>query len=153
VALTGYLVDTSALAKSEHAPRVQTRIEELATQRLLYRCGVIELEILRSARSPAEYEQRRTDLSAAFVDLPITPRVIARSLEVQRALAAASQHRGVSLPDLIIAACAEVHDAAVVHYDADYDRIAAITGQPVEWVVPSGSVERPATNAAPDQAT
>jgi hypothetical protein len=141
VALTGYLVDTSALAKSMHDPEIQARIEQLGTQRLLYRCGIIDLEMLRSAIYPADYERRRADRFSAYTDLPITPRVIERSLEVQRALAAASQHRGVSLPDLIIAACAEVHDAAVVHYDADYDRIAAITGQPVEWVVPRGSVE------------
>lgn len=143
MALTGYLVDTSALAKSGQHPQVQARIEQLGTQRLLYRCGVVDLEVLRSAQSPADYERRWADLSSGFTDLPITPRVIDRSREVQRALAAASQHRGVSLPDLIIAACAEVHDAAVVHYDADYDRIAAVTGQPVEWVVPRGSIEPP----------
>lgn len=140
MALTGYLVDTSALARARQDPQVQTRIEQLATQRLLYRCGIVDLEMLRSAVSPADYEQRRTDLASSFTDLPITPRVIGRSLEVQRALAAKSQHRGVSLPDLIVAACAELHEAAVVHYDADYDRIAEVTGQPVEWVVPRGSV-------------
>lgn len=140
MALTGYLVDTSALARARQDPQVQTRIEQLATQRLLYRCGIVDLEMLRSAVSPADYEQRRTDLASSFTDLPITPRVIGRSLEVQRALAAKSQHRGVSLPDLIIAACAELHEAAVVHHDADYDRIAEVTGQPVEWVVPRGSV-------------
>jgi predicted nucleic acid-binding protein len=145
LALTGYLVDTSALAKSEQSPHVQTRIEQLGTQRLLYRCGIVDLEVLRSARSPTDYERRRGDRFAAYVDLPITPRVIERSLEVQRELAAISQHRGVSLPDLIVAACAEVHDAAVVHYDADYDRIAAVTGQPVEWVVPQGSLQEPTT--------
>ena len=44
------------------------------------------------------------------------------------------------LPDLIIAATAEEHGATVLHYDADYDRIAAVTGQPVEWVAPRGSL-------------
>jgi hypothetical protein len=28
----------------------------------------------------------------------------------------------------------------VLHYDDDYDRIAAVTGQPAQWVVPRGSV-------------
>lgn len=143
MALTGYLIDTSALAKSEHSAEAQERIERLATQRLLYRCGITDLEILRSAVSPADYEARRAELISGFVDLPITPRVIERSLQVQRELAATSHHRGVSLPDLIIAACAEVNDAAVVHYDADYDRIAVVTGQPVEWVIPRGSPEQP----------
>lgn len=138
MALTGYLVDTSALAKSQHSHRIRTRIEQLGAQRPLYRCGIVDLEVLRSATSPADYERRRADRFSAYIDLPITPQVIQRALEVQRLLAAASQHRGVPLPDLIIAACAEVHGATVVHHDADYDRIAEITGQPVEWVLPDG---------------
>ena len=48
--------------------------------------------------------------------------------------------RTVPLPDLLIAAVAEQHGIAVVHYDADYDRIAAITNQPTLWVVPRASV-------------
>jgi hypothetical protein len=32
------------------------------------------------------------------------------------------------------------HGATVRHYDADYDRIAAVTGQPVEWVAARGSL-------------
>lgn len=44
------------------------------------------------------------------------------------------------LPDLLIAACAEAAGLTVLHYDADYDRIASLTNQPVQWVVPRGSV-------------
>ena len=44
------------------------------------------------------------------------------------------------LPDVLIAAAAERHRVTVLHYDHDDDRIAAVTGQPVEWVVPAGSV-------------
>lgn len=44
------------------------------------------------------------------------------------------------LPDLIIAATAELHQATVLHYDAGYDHIARITGQAVEWVAPKGSL-------------
>jgi predicted nucleic acid-binding protein len=44
------------------------------------------------------------------------------------------------LPDLIIAATAEQHGATVLHYDADYERIAEITGQPTEWIVERGSL-------------
>lgn len=63
-----------------------------------------------------------------------------RALEVHRLLAAQSQHRNFRLPDLIIAATAEVHGATVLHYDIGYDRIAAVTGQPVEWVAAKGSL-------------
>ena len=44
------------------------------------------------------------------------------------------------MPDLLIAAVAEQHRVTVLHYDADYDRIAEITGQPMRWIVPRSSV-------------
>jgi len=28
-----------------------------------------------------------------------------------------------------------------LHYDADFDLIAGVTGQPTEWIVPRGSVD------------
>lgn len=55
-------------------------------------------------------------------------------------LAERSQHRAVTLPDLLIAACAERAGLTVLHYDADFDRIAEVTGQATEWIVPRGSV-------------
>lgn len=56
-------------------------------------------------------------------------------------LAESSRHRGVSLPDLLIAACAEAHGMTVLHHDSDYELISSVTGQPVEWVVPRGSAD------------
>jgi predicted nucleic acid-binding protein len=50
------------------------------------------------------------------------------------------RHRSVPLPDLIIAACAEAAGLTVLHYDADYERVAKLTGQRVRWVVPRGTV-------------
>jgi predicted nucleic acid-binding protein len=38
-----------------------------------------------------------------------------------------------------VAAAAEEHDLTVVHYDADFDLIAAVTGQRCRWIVPAGS--------------
>lgn len=142
MALSGYLIDTSVIHRQTY-PVVSDHVERLGVQRPLYRCALIELEVLYSAVSPADFERRRTALNNGFVDLPITPNVMTRALDTQRQLAVTSQHRGVSLPDLIIAACAQEHEATVVHYDSDYDRIAMITGQPVEWVVPRGSLHPP----------
>jgi hypothetical protein len=64
---------------------------------------------------------------------------VQRALQVQRLLAQRSQ-RGRKIPDLLIAAAAEQLDLTVLHYDADFDAIAAVTGQRCEWVVPAGSV-------------
>lgn len=71
---------------------------------------------------------------------PMTDEVWDRALEVQRELSARGELRAVKFPDLLIAATAERHGLAVVHYDADYHRIADFTGQQVEWVVPAGTV-------------
>ena len=63
-----------------------------------------------------------------------------RSREVQSARVERGQHRAVSVPDLLIAATAEIEGLTVLHYDADFDLIAEITGQSMEWVVPRGSI-------------
>ena len=48
--------------------------------------------------------------------------------------------RAVGLPDLLIAAVAEREHVTVVHYDGDYELIAQVTRQPVQWMVPRGTV-------------
>jgi len=60
---------------------------------------------------------------------------------VQAALANESQHRGIKPADLLIAAAAECADLVVLHYDRDYDRIAKVTGQRVEWIVAAGTAD------------
>jgi len=79
----------------------------------------------------ALHGQRWMDVSTAAME---------RAMDVHRLLAVSSQHRHFRLPDLIIAATAEQYGATVLHHDADYDRIAAVTGQPVEWVAEQGSL-------------
>jgi predicted nucleic acid-binding protein len=51
---------------------------------------------------------------------------------VQALLADRGQHRAPSIPDLLIASTAELNNLTVLHFDKDFDLIAAITGQPVE---------------------
>jgi len=69
----------------------------------------------------------------------MTERIAVRALEAQHRLAQRGQHR-VPVPDLLIAATAEEHRLSVIHYDRDFDRIAEVTGQRTEWVVPRGSI-------------
>jgi len=61
-----------------------------------------------------------------------------RAMEVHRAMATTSQHRHFRLPDLIIAATAELHGAEVLHVDSDYDLIAEVTGQPMRRLLDPG---------------
>jgi len=63
-----------------------------------------------------------------------------RAAAVLAELADRGLHRAVGIADLLIAACAERSGLIVLHYDSDYERVAAITGQPTEWVAPRGSV-------------
>jgi predicted nucleic acid-binding protein len=72
----------------------------------------------------------------------MTDEIARRAIQVQGKLAYRGQHRSVSIPDLIVAATAERFSLAVLHYDADYDRIAEVTGQPAEWVVPRGTADK-----------
>lgn len=134
-----HLADKSALARRETRPEVRAVIEPMLLAGQIATCGVVDLELLYSASSPAVYEQLASALRA-LPRVPVTESVLDRALEVQARLAKRSQHRAVPLPDLIVAACAESAELTVLHYDADYDRIAEVTGQPVQWVLPRGSV-------------
>ena len=132
-----YLADKSAYALM-HRAAVAARLTPLVVDGYVATCPIIDLEVLYSARSRADYEEILIE-RGALSSLPITESVTDRALEVQRLLAGRGQHR-LALPDLLIAAVAELNGLTVIHYDADYDRIAEITGQAVEWVVPRGSV-------------
>ncbi|MEO5841766.1 MAG: PIN domain nuclease [Acidimicrobiales bacterium] len=134
-----YLADKSALTRSEHRPEVRAVVEPLLLAGRIATCAIIDLELLYSARDPAGYATLASALRG-MPRVPISELVMERALEVQRLLAARSQHRAVPLPDLIIAACAEQHVLTVLHYDADFDLIAAVTGQKMRWVVPRGAV-------------
>ena len=56
-------------------------------------------------------------------------------------LTQAGYHRGAKPVDLVIAAAAEAARVTVLHYDADYERIAAVSNQPTEWIAPPGSFD------------
>jgi predicted nucleic acid-binding protein len=134
-----YLADTSVYVLQSRHPEVRRRFESLLVEGRLAACQMTALEYLNNAPDPRGYEILWRALHGhRWID--VTQQAMDRALAVHRMLATASQHRHFRLPDLIIAATAELHGATVLHYDADYDRIAAITGQPTEWVVPRGSL-------------
>jgi len=104
------------------------------------RCGIFELEILFSARDAEDMELTRCDLEQALPLADTNQVDFDRASSVMELLSRNGLHRGVPLPDLILAAVAERHGLTVLHYDADFDRVAAVTGQSTRWVVPMGSV-------------
>lgn len=137
--MTRYLVDKSVLARLAK-PRVREELVPLSERGLLATCSMIEMELLFSAKSPADRDRiQRHQRNFEWLSTP--DEVWHRAIEVQCALVESGTHRSVKIPDLLIAAIAERHRVGVLHYDHDFDRIAEITGQVTRWVVSAGSAD------------
>ena len=130
--MTDWLIDKSALVRLGECPDAEewaSRIE----RGLVRITTVTRLEIGYSARSA-------TDARSAFSSPPIsampveylTPAIEDRALEVQLMLASKGHHRAPSIPDLLVAATAELAGLSVLHLDKDFDLIAELTGQASE---------------------
>ncbi|QDP96198.1 PIN domain nuclease [Microlunatus elymi] len=135
-----YLIDTSVLARHKN-PRVHEVVAGLIADRLAATCATIDLEAGYSGRDFAEVEAiqlRRRDL---YRLLPLTEEAAERAREVQLRMAKRGHHRAAGVFDLLSAAAAELNGAVILHYDHDFEHIAAVTGQPQVWVVPPGSID------------
>ena len=132
--MTSWLIDKSALVRlsaspdaAEWARRIERGLVRITT--------VTRLEVGYSARSGA-------DLRAGLKEPPVsvmpveylTPAIEDRAVEVLSLLAERGQHRAPSVPDLVIAAAAELAGLTVLHCDKDFDLIVGVTGQPAEWL-------------------
>jgi len=132
VAVTDWLIDKSALVRladstdaAEWAARIERGLVRIVT--------VTRLEVGYSARSGPDLraDLRRPPLAAMPVEYQ-TPAIEDRAVEVLTLLADRGQHRAPSIPDLIVAATAELVGLTVLHLDKDFEIIARITGQPLE---------------------
>lgn len=130
--MTTWLIDKSALVRlaaspdaAEWAVRIERGLVRITT--------VTRLEAGYSARSGPDLRAglQQPPLSSMPVEY-LTPATEDRAVEVLTLLADRSQHRAPSIPDLIIAATAELAGLTVLHLDKDFEVIAQITGQPVE---------------------
>lgn len=130
--MTTWLIDKSALVRlaaspdaGEWASRIERGLVRITT--------LTRLEVGYSARSAADRRAglRQPPVSAMPVEY-LTPAVEDRAVEVLALLADRGQQRASSIPDLIIAAAAELAGLTVLHLDKDFEIIADITGQPVE---------------------
>ena len=125
-----WLIDKSALIRIPESPDVaqwNNRIE----RGLVHITNVTRLEIGYSARSGSS--ARRDFREAPLAAMPVqnlTPTIEDRALEVQMLLADIGKHRAPSIPDLLIAATAELVGLTVLHIDEDFDVISELTGQP-----------------------
>lgn len=131
-----WLVDKSALARVGK-PAVESVLVPRIDAGLVGVCLVTELEVGFSARSMADHDK----ILALFQRLipvvsPVRAEQAARDL--QRGLIERGQHRAVAVPDLLVAAVADVAGLTVLHYDGDFDLISTVSGQACEWIVPAG---------------
>ena len=133
--MTDWLIDKSALVRLGSSPdsddwasRIERGLVRITT--------VTRLEVGHSARTGADLRAglREQPVSAMPVEY-LTPAIEDRAVEVLTLLADRGQHRAPSVPDLIIAATAELAGLTVLHCDKDFDLIASVTGQPAEWVI------------------
>ena len=135
-----FCVDTSAWHHATN-PQVANRWLAALSANQVGICDQVRLEILYSARSATDYDALADELDG-LARIPIDTETFARAYHVQRELAhvAGLHHRSVKIADLIIAAAAELSGTIVWHYDEDYDRVAAITGQRTEWIAARGTL-------------
>ena len=135
------LADTSAWQLSRRRPDLQASFTQKTVEGLIGTCAMVSLELLQSVRNGREFDERRVEMNE-LPQFPIGAREWARAIDVYRELAhqGGSHQRSVGHADLLIAAAAEYAGIDLLHYDQDFDRIAAITGQPTHWIVPRGSL-------------
>jgi predicted nucleic acid-binding protein len=132
--VTTWLIDKSALVRLAASPDADEWADRI--ERALVRITTVtRLEIGYSARSGQDVRPglRQPPVSAMPVEY-LTPAIEDRAVEVLTLLADRGQHRAPSVPDLIIAATAELAGLTVLHFDKDFDLIASVTGQPAQWL-------------------
>ncbi len=130
--MNGWLIDKSALVRlpestnpSQWALRIQRGLVRITT--------ITRLEIGFSARSGSELRQGRQQPPLASMPIEyLTPTIEERAVQVQTLLADRSHPRGPSVPDLLLAATAELAQLTILHLDKDFELIAEITGQAAE---------------------
>jgi predicted nucleic acid-binding protein len=137
--LSVLLADKSALEWARRDNRARIAFLDLRNTHVIAACHMTALEICYSARNLADLDALLVG-QRALEWLPVGETVMDRALQVQRLLAAhgGNKHRR-PIPDLIIAAAAELHAAEVLHVDGDYDMIAEVTGQPMRRLFDPGS--------------
>ena len=130
--MSDWLIDKSAIARLHIATEAAEWASRIERGRVRI-CTVTRLEVGYSARSGADHRALATE--PPIVSMPVehfTPRIEDRAVELQSMLADRGQHRAPSVPDLLVAATAEVADLTVLHVDKDFDLVAEITGRRVE---------------------
>jgi predicted nucleic acid-binding protein len=142
MASSRFIVDNSVWQRLSHQESVRdrfTRLIESTSPSTIMVCPPVVAEVGFSARNGADHDRVREAL-AQFADCPAHP-TTATTLSIQNALFNNGFFRAVGALDTVIAAYAMANDAAVLHYDSDFERIAWVV--PTfrhEWIIARGSL-------------
>jgi predicted nucleic acid-binding protein len=136
---TLYLIDTSAFARID-VPSVRNVIAGLIAEGVAATCVTVDLEAGYSGRTADEVRAIAENRRTLYRNLPITEQIAEQARQVQLRMAARGQHRAAGIVDVLTAAVADHHGAVILHYDADFEHIAAVTGQQHLWIAPRGSL-------------
>jgi predicted nucleic acid-binding protein len=134
-----YLVDTSASARIAD-PHVRQVIAGLVADRAAATCATVDLEAGYSGRDANQVRTIARQRNELYVVLALSEGIAERARDVQVRMAARGHHRAAGVFGLLTAAVAEHYGAVVLHYDADFEHIAAVTGQAHAWIAPRGSL-------------
>jgi predicted nucleic acid-binding protein len=135
------IADKSAWMRARHK-HIRDEWAAALLNRQIATCPIVTLELLYSAREASGLDTLAADL-AQLRDVPVTRSVTNAAQRALRELAHGGplHHRSVSLPDLLIAACAEDAALGVLHYDEDYDTLAAVLAFESRWIAARGSLD------------
>lgn len=144
--MTLFLVDNSVIQRLRK-PQVDAAWRQLCEAGDIATCLPTLLEAGYSARSATDYG-RLIDLeSRAKILLRPDPGIAEVALRIQSGLFSAGMGRAVGVSDLQIAATAIYYSipgrpVVVVHYDADFEHVAAVEPEfRARWIVPRGAAD------------
>jgi predicted nucleic acid-binding protein len=137
------LADTTAWSVRARTEKLRAEFDAKLENGEIATCDMVKLELLHSARNPAEFRSLRDELEAVPT-CEIGVGEWRRALDVYEELCASGPgndfHRSVGHADLLIAAAAESAGVTLLHYDKDFDAIARVTSQPTRWIASRGSL-------------
>jgi predicted nucleic acid-binding protein len=132
MAIETWIIDSSAfhkLASSEDLDLWETRIE----RGLVHVASLTKLEIGFSVRSREHYDAVfEAAVMQNLIEVSLSDEAEKTALNVQKQLVAQGNHRGVSLPDLLVAVLGHSKGHTVLHHDKDFELIGSVTGQKTE---------------------
>ncbi|MGW5386577.1 PIN domain-containing protein [Nocardia sp. NPDC003963] len=138
--MISYLIDTSAVVRVLRDPALRKTWHEALTAGVIAICDPVELELLFAAQSLADRLRKKELLTELFGWVVTPDHVWTRAHQVQQLLTEQGSHRSAGMADLVIAATAEANRLTMLHYDRDFETVAAATGQPTQWIVAPGAI-------------